>query len=161
MSRTQFVSVICVSVLMLSGCGRESWKAKLYPASGTCHVNGEPAVKAMMLLYPVNGPVDARQTVPFSVVNEDGTFRLSTYEHGDGIPAGEYAMTFYWLACPEVGISPDRLKDRYRSRGEPLQTVTIIEGENQIPSIDLTISDLLPPQTKDEALSMYGGVRAN
>ncbi len=30
------------------------------------------------------------------MVDEEGVFRITTYKHGDGAPAGKYRATVYW-----------------------------------------------------------------
>ena len=73
----------------------------------------------------------AKGNKPFARVSEDGTFAVTTYDTGDGAPAGEFKVTVYWPADPDArGPSPDRLKGRYRDPESTALVATFVEGEN-------------------------------
>lgn len=137
------ITAVCLSALV--GCSNsDSWKPKLYSASGVCRVNGMPASGALLNLIPMGMPVDIRETHPWGIVDQNGTFKLSTYQLGDGIPVGEYKLTLYWLVEPSDPMSGDRLKGKFKSVEKALRTVTIVAGENNLETIDIKAPDLLP-----------------
>ena len=78
---------------------------------------------------------------PFATVQPDGSFQPGTYLATDGIPAGEYAVTVVWpkvaVVEGEEQIGPDQLGERYSSLDKPVQTVTIVEGNNVLKPIEL------------------------
>jgi hypothetical protein len=121
----------------LLGCSDEQWKADTYPAHGTLTVNGEPAVGAVVELHSVGGQPDVRNSRPWAIVQEDGSYVLSTYESGDGAPVGDYAVTLRWP--PDVGQPSlaDRFDGAYATRSRSQWEVSISEGENPLPPITL------------------------
>ena len=47
---------------------------------------------------------------------QDGKFELSTYEKGDGVPLGDYVLTFSWRKfnlMKKQYLGPDKLNNRY------------------------------------------------
>lgn len=136
------------------GCGQPSWHADLQPVSGECRVNGEPAVRAMILMHPKGHKTDVRESNPWAIVDETGTFHLSTYEPNDGIPLGEYDVTITWLQDPWNGLSKDRLKGKYRTKESPVCSIHIEEGTSELAPIEINLSGVLP------ALKNVGPARA-
>ena len=70
----------------------------------------------------------------FSTANTDaeGKFKVSTYESGDGIPEGTYAVTFMWGQVNLMTMSyggPDKLNDRYSDPETSTFKVTVKRGE--------------------------------
>jgi hypothetical protein len=65
------------------------------------------------------------------VTKEDGTFAVSTFEAGDGAPAGEYVATFAWGEARGLGIDTDsdKLSGRYSNPETSEYHVTVKEGE--------------------------------
>lgn len=125
---------VAISVCSL-GCGGEDWQVETFPAQGQVEVNGEPAAGAVVELHPVGAPPDERNSRPWGIVQENGVFTLSTYETGDGAPAGEYAVTLRWppdVAQPSLA---DRLGGAYMRPQDSRWKVTISEGENELPEI--------------------------
>jgi hypothetical protein len=72
----------------------------------------------------------------------DGSFELSTYESGDGVPAGEYTVTFKWqpfnLMSRDYG--PDKFKGKYAKPESSTVKFTIADGDppKDLGTIDLT-----------------------
>jgi hypothetical protein len=111
----------------------------VYPLTGTFAFEGEPAMGAALVLYPKDESISAR---PRAMVNEDGTFAVTTYEPGDGAPPGEYKVTVEWRR-PVNGQHgggddlppPNVLPPAYSNpRTTPL-VVAVEEGENEFPPI--------------------------
>jgi hypothetical protein len=63
---------------------------KVYPAGGSVFFNGKAAAGAIVRVHGVEA------AMPRGVVQKDGTFALTTYEAGDGAPAGRYRVSVYW-----------------------------------------------------------------
>jgi hypothetical protein len=59
---------------------------KVYPARGSAFFKGRPAAGAIVRVHGVEA------AVPRGVVQKDGTFALTTYEAGDGVPPGRYRV---------------------------------------------------------------------
>ncbi len=125
-----------LTVVLLSGCGREGWKAQTYPTRGKVIVNGAPAENVIVMFHFQGESPDVRQSVPFGLTNADGVFEMTTYEKGDGVPAGEYGLTLYWPM--RKGNSPDRLAGAYLDSSNPLLTVTTEKKRHELPPIELS-----------------------
>ena len=110
------MKVLCFAGLLLltCGCSGQNWQAETAPVTGYITVNDQVPQGAIVSLHPVGESVDKRGSRPSGIVQEDGRYTLTTYEFGDGAPAGEYIVTVYWPEKPELGgLSPDRLGLRY------------------------------------------------
>lgn len=134
-----FLSALLVAGF-LPGCGWPG-KATVFPVEGQLLVAGRPAANAMIAFRPVRGTAVAVLAV--AVTGADGRFRLTTYQAGDGAPAGEYAVTVVWpdasLPLDECAdpVTHDRLAGRY---ADPLRTNLRATVHPQANCISLTPS---------------------
>jgi len=123
----------------MAGCSRESEGPPTYPVQGVLKIDGQPAVDAQVILHPAGGSdFDERGTRPTGRVGPDGSFKLTTYQPGDGAPAGNYVVTIYWAKDPEsLEPSPDRLKGRYLDPAKSTIKIEIEETETILPPFKL------------------------
>jgi hypothetical protein len=80
-------------------------------------------------------------TLSWCLTQSDGSFSLNTYEAGDGVPAGRYALTFFWGKWNAISNSyggKDQLKDRY---SKPEKSPTQFEVDGSAP-VDLGTIEL-------------------
>ena len=131
---------------LFQGCGGEDWHAETYPAQGRITINGEPASGAVVELRSTGEKPDVRNSRPWAVVEEDGAYTLSTYEKGDGAPPGEYAVTVRWPPDVSQPSLADRLGGAYATPEQSQWRVTIAEGDNQLPPIEITGAKVLPEE---------------
>lgn len=142
--------IVLTALSFSAGCGQSGWEARTYPTTGKVTINGEPAKDAFIKMIKLGDPVDQRESDCWAVVQEDGTYTMSTYESGDGCPPGEYGWMLRWpndLAT----MMPDRLGEKYWSREDPYMKVTIEPGTNELPPVELTGVKVKPasvPATK-------------
>lgn len=122
---------------LCAGCG-EDWQAETYPAHGRIAINGEPPAGAIVELRSVHAQPDVRDSRPWGVVDAEGRFVLSTYEAGDGAPRGEYKVIIRWPPDVTQPSLADRLGGAYATSDKSQWSVSIEEGENELPSIDIT-----------------------
>jgi hypothetical protein len=129
---------------MFGGCEKSPPpQLETYPVTGLVQFQGQPAKGAEIRLKPLVPLVDplGRSVEPYGFVDNDGYFTVSTYAKGDGAPPGEYAVTIYWPTVTIEGGEPiygsDRLQDRYRDPARPLVRLTVVEGSNAVPDINL------------------------
>ncbi|MFO0845021.1 MAG: hypothetical protein U0797_21965, partial [Gemmataceae bacterium] len=97
----------------------------VFPVKGSVLVGGKPAEKAQVIFHPVN---DADPKAPRATgeVAADGSFSLSTYTAGDGVPAGEYAVTVTWPeGSSTIGGDADSGADRLGGRFSNPRTTTL------------------------------------
>ncbi len=90
-----------LAVVGMVGCGGSGpqgpERVKTVPVVGKVTVDGstvELPKQIRIRAFLVGGKESPTATEPGGTVNPDGTFSLSTYEAGDGVPVGEYKLTF-------------------------------------------------------------------
>ncbi|PQO43481.1 carboxypeptidase-like regulatory domain-containing protein [Blastopirellula marina] len=98
------VVVLGAALFCWAGCSsrNDKWVAgrpPLFDAEGLVTINGEPLGEAVVTLHPVDGKYAA-----FARTDSDGAFRLTTFDDGDGAPAGEYDVT---VTKMEIELEPN------------------------------------------------------
>ncbi len=120
------MSLVIRSILLLSfvsiivGCGggeEEPFRKNTAVVKGSITVDGVPPDSPLMITcVPVGGMDKENPTYTQAMSDDNGNFELSTYEQGDGIPEGEYTLTFVWgkmnLISRNYG-GPDKLGGKY------------------------------------------------
>lgn len=92
----------------------------------------------MLIFYPANKvDFDERGTRPQGTVAEDGTFQVTTYQAGDGIPVGEYQIGILWFDNPDSANARDKLMGKFAKPETSGLKVTIEKGSNLLPPIEL------------------------
>jgi len=102
---------------LLCSCGKEGPPRKeTFPVSGEVLVDGQPAGLMAVRCVNVNGIDNAAPTTSAAFTDEKGKFKIATYQAADGVPEGEYLLTFEWGKWNLDGSygGPDRLKGRYK-----------------------------------------------
>lgn len=113
-------------------------RLKTVPVKGLVKVNGLPAPEVMVRfksLVAPEGEAAIYAANPSAVTDADGMFVASTYENGDGLAAGEYAITFEWKKFDRLsnGYSgPDRLQGKYSDPAKTEHKVTVTGDEESL-----------------------------
>jgi hypothetical protein len=134
---------VCVAVVS-TGCREEqkSFQKVVVQVKGTITVDGKPPTSPIKIdVHPV-GPADTEHpTMSSGLSGDGGAFELSTYDSGDGVPVGEYALTYFWgdfnLVSMRYG-GKDKLNKRY---AKPENSVTKFKAEEGKP-VDLGTIEL-------------------
>ena len=140
MTRLAIVAMYCV---LFCSCGKKDESRKeTYPVSGVVFVDGQAAANLAVRCTDVNGLDKENPTISSAFTDDQGKFEISTYESSDGVPAGEYVLTFVWGEWNLISGSyggPDKLKDRYTDPKTSEIKVTVKEGEpTDLGTIELT-----------------------
>lgn len=125
---------------MLSGCSDRNWKETV-SLVGQVYVDDKPAEGARIEFHPVGGLDTAQPTVTAATVNKDGSFAASTYEVGDGVPPGEYQLSFTWPKLNPISMTfeGDKLNGRYADPAKTDVKMTVESGKPlDLGRIDLT-----------------------
>jgi hypothetical protein len=146
-------AALCVGVSLClglaAGCGASD-REPVFPARGQVFFGGKPVPHAQVTLHPLvrqpQAGSDNESPRPHGTAGTDGRFTLTTYQSGDGAPAGEYGVTVEcWLTTARAGMgegnSPpptNRLPARYSRITTSGLRVRIEPGDNQIPTIKLS-----------------------
>ena len=122
-------TVALVTGMLLAGCGQAGPpRVATHPTKGSITYQGQPVSGAFVALHPKNRQQPEAPTAT-AVVQPDGTFAVTTYDAGDGVPEGEYVVTVQWRKIAKSGgeylpgpnllarqIQPARIVGRDRPR---------------------------------------------
>lgn len=126
------------------GCGPQSTNKPTYPVVGRVLVDGQPADYLAVNVEPVDGKLDPEQpTVSQAFTDADGRFSLSTYVQGDGVPEGEYVLTFMWGQMNLISMNyggPDKLKGRYQSAQDSNVRFTVQKSKEKMDLGDIELT---------------------
>lgn len=101
----KFVSgfLLSVTVLCVVGCGGSgSEQLSVYPVSGKITMAGASVAKATVVF----SPLDKNQRVATAVTDNDGVYKLTTYDSYDGAAAGKYEVMVSKVAAPTGSSQP-------------------------------------------------------
>ena len=95
--------------------------------SGRVEVDQLPVAGVQVRYIPCSEIAETRERFLnrfFVHTQEDGTFSLSTYVDGDGIPYGEYVLEFTWMEQCFSG-EKDRLRGAYSDPQKTFLRITV------------------------------------
>jgi hypothetical protein len=135
---------LIVSGPLLLGCGPQSTNKPTYPVVGRVLVDGQPADYLAVNVEPADGKLDPEHpTVSSAFTDADGRFSLSTYVQGDGVPEGDYVLTFMWGQLNLISMNyggPDKLKGRYQSPKDSKVRFTVSKSKQTLDLGDIELS---------------------
>ena len=102
------------------------------PVSGQVLVDGKPAAKLSVTCHDAQATNAKSVSHPVGLTGDDGKIEFSTYQKGDGVPAGEYVLTFAWREWVPYWNrfeGADRLKDRYADPQKSTIRLAVKPGE--------------------------------
>ena len=94
-------------------------------------VDGAAAEGVMVKFHPVAGMDTEQPTETTALTDKEGKFVASTYEMGDGVPAGQYQVTFEWPKLDKISMSfsGDKLKGRYSKPAKSDYEIDVVSGQ--------------------------------
>lgn len=127
-------------LVIASGCGEAApERVATYPVEATVTFRGAPIPGAFLTLHPKQPLPEVPP--PRASVAADGALKVSTYNSGDGAPAGEYIVTVEWYKPikngPDVVPGPNVLPRKYASPQTSGLSVTVAADVNRLPPIEL------------------------
>jgi hypothetical protein len=138
--------LVTLGLLTISGCGGTTGpqggpRIETTVVEGIVKVDGIPVPSLQVTAVPVNGP-GAVPMKSSALTNTEGVFSLSTYESGDGVPAGQYNLTFVWgqLNLLNGQYSGDKFNGKYAdaTKSEISLTVANDDEPHDLGVIELT-----------------------
>ncbi|MCA9051201.1 MAG: hypothetical protein KDA89_20835 [Planctomycetaceae bacterium] len=141
----RIVLTVVFSASVISGCGKSGPqggpRVTTVPVIGVVHVDGQPAANLRVTVH-ITGGTGAVPQNPGGFTKEDGTFALSTYESGDGVPPGTYSCTFVWgeINLMNGQYSGDKLKGKYAKPETSTVTVTVSESDDTVDLGTITLT---------------------
>jgi hypothetical protein len=143
MSRLHLCLLAVVCLTAASCSSDEPFRKETFPVIGKVTVDGAaPGSPIQVHCHPVGGMDTTHPTFSQTETLADGTFKISTYESGDGVPEGDYKITFIWqnfnIMTREYS-GPDKLNTRYSDPEKAEFKITVKKGEpNDMGEIKLT-----------------------
>ena len=130
---TRCAAVAATVLVLFCSCNEPQENRKeTFPVTGEVYVDGSPAAQLQVTCHDVNGLDKEQPTMSSAFTNDEGKFEISTYASADGVPEGEYVLTFVWGKMNMVSMSyggPDQLDGRYSDPENPdAQRVTVTKG---------------------------------
>jgi hypothetical protein len=141
MMRLALVAMYC---LLLCSCGGKEGqdRKETFPVTGVVHVDGKAVAQLAVKCADVKGIDREAPTLSSAFTDEEGKFEISTYEKSDGIPVGDYVLTFEWREWQQISASyggPDKLNERYMDPKTSEVKFTVKAGEpTDLGTIELT-----------------------
>lgn len=111
--------LLLIVCLQISCSGKRGDRKETFPVTGQITVDGAVPTDPVQITCHNQAEVDKANPTfpPPSVTGPEGKFTIDTYEKGDGLPVGKYALTFYIGKYNVINNNyggPDALKDRYK-----------------------------------------------
>ena len=130
-------TAIAALLIATTGCGDGVTRIPTHRAQGQVLWEGKPLANAFVVLHPESPDlVPARASTDAS-----GNFTLTTFDTGDGAPAGDYKVTVAFYQPINQGGSlvpgPNIIPPKYSDAAATQLRVSIREGENQLPPVTL------------------------
>ena len=120
------IVVLCVSG---AGCSSERKPANeltVVPVSGVVLVDGQPLAGVRIKMFSQTQDREKR-AFPRGVTDEEGRFHAWTYRVNDGVPPGDYVMTYvdHSQADPRQRENTDGFQGRYSDRKSKERLITV------------------------------------
>jgi hypothetical protein len=127
------------AALVCSACGKDDGRVPVFPVHGHVLLDGKPIPYAFVVFHPVDG--SGRDDIrPRAHAEADATFSLSTYDSGDGAPAGEYVVTVQAYKAPtdaDIGPAINLLPAPYGNPRTSKLRAHVDAGENELAALRL------------------------
>ena len=123
------------------GCSDRSGPPRVatYPVSTAITFQGKPIPGAFVALHPKSPQPDV--PTPRANVGKDGKLEVTTYDGGDGAPAGEYVLTIEWYKPVKQGTDlvtgPNVIPRKYASPKTSDVVIRVAETPEEIAPIHL------------------------
>lgn len=125
---------VLLLVTWSAGCGSDGpqggARVETIPVTGIVHVDGEPASYLRVAAIATGGAGMVPMT-PSALTAPDGKFELATYEAGDGVPPGEYQLTFVWgeISLLNGQYTGDKMKGKYAKSAASQYKINVNPGD--------------------------------
>jgi hypothetical protein len=134
--------ILAAATVFCVGCGESGPdRVPTYPVIGKVLVDGEPVENLAIRCTRLSEADKENPTESQCFTAADGSFTIGTYESKDGVPEGEYALTFQWGEWNlfSHSYSGDKLNGRYSDTAKSEKKFEVIPGEpTDLGTIELT-----------------------
>lgn len=127
----------------------------VHPVKGKVVMAGQPMAGAHLVLYPgLDSKIPVGITSRGTVAN-DGTFELSTFDHKDGAPSGEFVVTVVWskpvIVDGETQSGPSLVSAMYSKPDSSPLRIKIKADVKELPPIEIQQGPLALKQAQPAA----------
>jgi hypothetical protein len=128
--------IVCT---LAAGCS-DNGRVPVYPVRGQVLLNGKPLAEAIVTFHLQDA--SASDALPSAHTDAEGRFALTSYEPGDGAPAGAYAISLVCFRAQPIrkGVESPALNvvpTRYANAATSKLTATVVAGNNELPSLQV------------------------
>jgi hypothetical protein len=137
MAKTR-VAACCVFIAVATnlGCSRSPYE--LTPVTGKITVDGKPLSQAKVMFAPVEIGESINPGKPaFGLLEDDGSFTLTTYERNDGAIVGEHWVSIVKLSAKSTLVNHPSNEPQFNRLTLPQKVKVVADMDNQI---DLTLT---------------------
>ncbi len=109
-------TIVLLTLLVCCSCSKDDNRKAVFPVTGKILVDGKPVADIAIRCVDQAGFDRKNPTTSHTFTKPDGSFAISTYKSGDGVPVGDYVITLEWgqrnLISMQYG-GPDKLNGKY------------------------------------------------
>lgn len=132
--RSVGMGIVCgILALAFIGCGGTpgEYRKPTSQVRGRVLVDGQPAEGLSITCLSTTGMDREHPTTSGCLTSTDGRFAISTYISGDGVPEGDYILTYQWgtLNVLTKSYDGDKLNGRYTEAAASPTKFTVKTGE--------------------------------
>ncbi len=134
-------AVILVVGLVCGACSKEPERKATFPVTGVIKVDGQIVADLAVRCHDTKGIDKADPTESAAKTDAEGKFQISTYKSGDGMPVGDYVLTFAWgeINLISMQYSGDKFNGKYADPATSPHKFTVKEGvPTDLGTIELT-----------------------
>ncbi len=128
-------------LLVCCSCGDRIKEKPLFPVIGKVLVDNKPVGQLAIRCISATGIDQNDPTTSATFTQEDGSFSISTYRSGDGVPEGDYSLTFQWgeRNLMNMSYSGDKFNGKYSDPNASTIKFTVKPGvPTDLGTIELT-----------------------
>ena len=130
-----------LAAVLFVGCARSGPpRVPTHRTKGVITYQGQPVAGAFVALH-LKETAKTDVPTPTAVVQPDGSFAVTTYDAGDGVPEGDYVVTIQWRKAVKQGgeflPGPNLLPAKYGRPDTSDVVVHVAAGQNGLPPIAL------------------------
>lgn len=129
------------AMLIVGGCGGGKPWESVHTVRGVVTHKGKPVKDAELAFFPATEEGFPEAVRPWAKTNENGEFTVSTYNNGDGAPAGRYKVTVVHheivISKGAMGTKPNDLPKKYANKDTTDLTAIVERGETNLPEFEL------------------------
>lgn len=134
-------AVILVVGFVCGACSKAPERKATFPVTGIIKVDGQPVMDLAVRCHDTKGIDKTDPTESAARTDAEGKFQISTYKTGDGVPVGDYVLTFTWGEVNLISMqySGDKFNGKYADAATSPHKFSVKEGvPTDLGTIELT-----------------------